>query len=203
MKTHMMVQYSTEWWEARKGLPSASNFDKIITPNGKASTQQEGYINELIGDIFALDPNAMTERPMNAAMRHGTNCEPRARAWYAMRHNIEPQMVGGIQDDLGRFWSSPDAILGDDGLLELKCPQAKTHTSYLLAGPVLPPEYRPQCHAHLFISGRPWVDFVSYCDGMPALVVRIEPSDYTKELCVQAEVFYQKFQTALAKIRGM
>lgn len=203
MKTHMIVQYSPEWWEARRGIPSASNFDKIITPTGKPSGQQEGYIHELIGDVFALDPNAMTERPMNAAMRHGTNCEPRARSWYAMRRNCEPQMVGGVQDDAGRFWSSPDALIGDDGLLELKCPTAKTHTSYLLAGPILPAEYRPQVHAHLFISGRAWVDFVSYVDGMPALVVRVEPDDYTKELRVQAEIFYAKFQAALAKIRAL
>lgn len=197
-----MVQYSPDWWSARRGLPSASNFDRIVTSTGKPSSQQDGYIHELIGDIYCLDPNAMTERPMNAAMRHGVTCEPRARDWYAMETGQEAQQVGGVQDDEGRYWSSPDFIAGE-GLGEIKCPQPKTHVAYLLAGPVLPAEYRAQCHAALFISGRPWLDFISYVDFMPPLRVRVTPDDFTTQLRVQAEVFYAKFQTALARIKGM
>jgi YqaJ-like viral recombinase domain len=199
---HMMIQYSSEWWEARIGKPSASEFDKIITPGGRPSKGQDGYIAQLIGDMHHFDPNAMTERPMNAAMRHGVDCEPRARAWYAMETGCDPQQVGGVQDDAGRFWSSPDFIVGDEGIGELKCPTPKTQVEYLLAG-TLPDEYRPQVHAHLFISGRKWCDFVSYADMLPKLRIRVFPDDYTKELRVQAEVFYAKFQAALASIKGM
>lgn len=202
MKIVDCVQLSPLWWESRQGLPTASNANRIITPLGKPSAQMDGYIAELIGDMLALDPNAMTEKPMNAAMRHGVECEPRARAWYAMEKNVEVKQVGICISDDGRIACSPDGIVADAYGLELKCVQASTQVKYLLEGG-LPSEYRPQVHFSMLVTGFKSWEFLSYCDGLKPLLVTVHEDNYTKELRVQTEVFYAKFQAALAKIRAM
>lgn len=202
MRVVECIQLSPDWFDARRGIPTASNANRIITPGGKPSSAMDGYIAELIGDMFALDPNAMTEKPMNAAMRHGVECEPRARAWYAMEKNVEVQQVGLCISDDGRWACSPDGLLGDHSGLELKCVQASTQVKYLLAGG-MPEEYKPQVHFSMMVTGRKQWEFLSYCDGLKPLLVTVHEDGYTKELRVQAEVFYAKFQAALAKIRGM
>jgi hypothetical protein len=205
MKTHMMLQYSPEWWEIRRGVPTASQFDKILTPTGKLSSQATAYIDELIADRFVLNPNFMTERPMTRAMANGTDMEPEARRWYAMEHpERRVVQVGFCVTDDGRFGCSPDALVGDDGVLELKCPLGKTHVGYLREG-LLPADYRPQCHGHLIVTGRPWVDFVSYAPGLPPFSIRVTADSYTEKLRSALDVFWEQYQatlTALLKPKG-
>lgn len=201
MKIIECQQYSPEWWEARRGIPTASAFDRIITPGGKLSAQADDYIAELIGDRVCLTPNFLTERPVSRAMANGTDCEPQARSWYELEH-AEVQQVGFVVTDDLRFGCSPDGLVGSDGLLELKCPTLKTQVKYLLAGPVLPPEYKPQVHGQLFVTGRAWVDFVSYAPGLDKLLVRVFPDRYTTELKVALEVFYEKYREAWERIAG-
>ena len=201
MKVHMMIQYSPEWWEVRRGIPTASAFDRILTPGGKLSGQSDGYIDELVGDAFCLNPNFMTERPMNHAMRAGLEAEPEARRFYEMENPTRTvQQVGFCLTDDGRFGCSPDALVGDDGVLELKCPQAKTQVGYLRDG-TLPSEYRPQVHGHLLVTGRPWVDFCSYCPGLPPLVVKVMPDEFTVKLRNALEAFHDTYLKVLQEIK--
>lgn len=200
MKIVKCEQYSPEWWEARRGIPTASAFDRIITPTGKLSAQADDYINELIGERVCLTPNFFADNPMSAAMANGRDCEPQARSWYELEH-AEVERVGFIMTDDERFGCSPDGLVGSDGCLELKCPKLKTQVKYLLAGG-LPPEYKPQVHGQLIVTGRSWVDFVSYAPGLDKLLVRVTPDAYTKEVKVALEVFYEKYRAAWERIRG-
>jgi len=191
------------WWSMRRGRPTASSFDKIITAStGKPSGGMKKYAAQLIADMHELHPPVITERPMSAAMRHGSECEPEARRWYTMETGRAVQQVGGCLSDCGRFWCSPDGLVGDDGALELKCPQLNTHAEYLIDGG-LPDEYRPQVHGQLVVTGRAWVDFVSYAPGMNPLLVRVTPDEYTDKLRACLETFWGVFTDALAKVGGV
>ncbi len=139
-----------------------------------------------------------------------------------MEYDCTVTQVGFIMTDDERFGCSPDGmILGDvcpncngeptglpcitcgglkrwpvNGALELKCPTGKVHVGYLRGG-VLPSEYRPQVHGELLITCAPWVDFMSYCPGLPPFVTRVTPDDFTIALRDAMELFWSKYQAAL------
>ncbi|MBY0515118.1 MAG: YqaJ viral recombinase family protein [Gemmataceae bacterium] len=198
MKVVNCVQYSPEWWEARRGVPTASRFDRILTPKtSKPSSQQEPYTHELIADRVRFDPRVVTDRPMNAAMRHGVDCEPEARDWYALEGNHDVQQVGFCLTDDGRMGCSPDGLVGTDGLLEIKCPEPKTHVGYLMAG-TLPDEYRCQVHGQLLVTGRRWCDFFSYCPGFDPFLIRVAPDEFTDRLASELARFVDRLDAAWA-----
>lgn len=202
MKIIECRQYEPEWYEARKGIPTASQFHRIMTKTGKLAAGHTTYLNELIADLICQHPGAMTEKPMNAAMRHGVDCEPQARNWYAFNRGVEVQQVGFITTDDGRFGSSPDFLVDPDGLGELKCAQMSTHIGWLRAG-VLPPEHACQCHGHLIVSGRAYCDFLSYCPGAKPLLIRVVPDEFTMKLRTALELFWDEYQAAITKVKGM
>jgi hypothetical protein len=194
------IQYDPSWWEARRGIPTASGFDRIITPTGKPSAQADGYIDELIGDLVDLRPNAFSERGRMGTpeMQAGRDAEPAARAWYALESGADVKQVGFCLSDCGRFGCSPDGLVGDDGVLELKCPMLKTQSSYLRKAE-LPNDYRPQVHGHLLVTGRKWVDFMSYAPGLPTFRVTVVPDEYTAKLKAALDEFLVRYAEALAK----
>jgi hypothetical protein len=202
LKAHYMPQYSPDWWEIRRGVPTASKFGDIMGKKMTLLAGAESYIDELIADTVRLDPNAMTERPMSAAMRHGTECEPEARRFYEMERGVTVQLVGFCTTDDGTLGCSPDFLVGDEGVGELKCPQPKTHVSYLRAN-ALPDDYRAQVHGHLIVTGRPWCDFLSYCPGFPPLLVRVAPDEYTAKLRAVLAEFLEKYAAAKEKVLSL
>jgi hypothetical protein len=199
MKVYDFPQYSDLWWEIRRGVPTCSNFDKIITAKtGKLSSQVRDYIAELLGDIATkgpLEPKGF----VSPAMLNGSMLEPKARAWYAFEHNADVQEVGFCVSDCGRFGGSPDGLIGADGCLELKCPTNKTQVKYLLDGG-LPSEYRAQVNGHLIVTGRAYCDFLSYADDLPPLLVRVTPDNFTATLRVCLDEFWDLYQDAYGKI---
>lgn len=200
MKIHDCQQGSREWFALRRGVPTASNFGKLITAKtGKLSASADDYICELIAELHFL--GAHEDPPVSAAMRHGIDCEPEARKWYSLDKNQDVKQVGFCMDDDGRYGCSPDGMVGDDGLLELKCPQGKTQVAYLLDGG-LPSEYRAQVHGQLIVTGRQWCDFLSYCPGLPPLLLRVEPDEYTDQLRKALVVFWERFQKLLTQIQN-
>ncbi len=202
MKIHDVPQLSPEWFELRRGRPTASQFGRILTPKtAKLATAADGYIAELIAEIFHLGPISGLDATPSRAMIHGTDCEPEARRFYEMDRSVDVKQVGFCTTDDGRFGCSPDGLVGDDGILELKCPTGKTQVEYLLDGE-LPAEYRGQVHGALIVTGRAWVDFLSYCSGLPPLLIRQNPNNFTVALRTALEMFWERFQAALAKIRG-
>ena len=199
MKVYNFPQYDAEWWAIRRGVPTVSEFKKLLTAGGKLSEQAGGYACKLIGDLYDRQ-YPRTDTYVSAAMKNGTMLEPEARAWYELETGQTVRQVGFCLTDDGRFGASPDALVGDDGVLELKSPNPQTHVEWLIGG-VLPAEHGPQVHGALIVTGRPWCDFMSYVDGLPALRVRVEPDAYTAKLKEAMEVFWLKYQGLLAAVR--
>ena len=107
----------------------------------------------------------------------GKICEPKAREYYGFNRDIDVAEVGLIYRDEGRMVAaSPDGLAGDDGLIEIKCPSPEKHLLYLARG-ALPREYIGQVQGQLWVTGRKWVDFMSYYPDLPTLIVRVEPDE--------------------------
>lgn len=202
---HHCEQLSAEWWELRRGIPTASSFDKILTPaKAQPSASQDDYIAELVAERYDRD-NPFT-RPdggfTSGLMDEGLRREPEARNWYAMQTDADVKLAGFVVSPCGRFGCSPDGLIGGDGGLEMKNPAAKTHVRYLLDGG-LPNQYRCQVHGSLVVTGRKWWDFVSYFPGLPTLLIRVVPDDFTDKLRTELERFHTKYLAAVSRIEAM
>lgn len=174
MITENFEQYSPEWFAARLGRPSASQFDKIITTKGERSKQSTKYMYQLAGERIS---GAREESYTNAAMQRGTEMEPEARALYELLHDAQVDQVGMCYKDEARMFScSPDGLIGENGGLEIKCPSMAVHIEYLIGGK-LPTDYYQQVHGSLLITGREWWDFASYYPGIKPLIVRVYPDE--------------------------
>jgi len=150
------VQGSEEWFIARLGVPSASNFSKIVTSKGELSKTIKEYAIELASQCFLTEPE---ESYKNADMQRGNDLEPEARELY-QQHTFNSVDEIGFMIKNGAGYST-DGSIKKDGLLEIKCPKANTHAKYL-HDDKLPTTYFQQCQGGLHISGREWIDFVSY-----------------------------------------
>jgi hypothetical protein len=181
------VQGSDEWISARLGIPSASMYGKIITTQGKWSTQADTYINQLVAEKLTGEQTPFYQ---NEHMARGTELEPDARKMYEFIKDVEVQEVGFCLHDTLEAGASPDGLIGEDGGLEIKCPAPATHVEYLRGGK-LPSKYKQQVMGCLWITGREWWDFMSYHPSMKPLIVRVErDEDYIAELeaCVSQAV---------------
>lgn len=196
MKIIDCPQLSQEWWEARRGVPSASNFGRILTPAKRGYAKgARSYAYELIAELVALNPPWLSNQGTpfrSTAMQNGVDTEPEARGYYTMTTGNEVCQVGFCLTDDGRFGCSPDGLVGDEGGLELKCPDLKTQVEYLDRG-VLPPEYAGQVHGQLIVTGRKWIDFLSYAPGLPAFLLRITPDDFTEALAAGLDEFWDEY----------
>lgn len=180
-------QGSDEWIAARLGIPSASMYGKIITTQGKWSTQADTYINQLVAEKLTREQTPFYQ---NEHMARGTELEPDARKMYEFIKDVEVQEVGFCLHDTLEAGASPDGLIGEDGGLEIKCPAPATHVEYLRGGK-LPSKYKQQVMGCLWITGREWWDFMSYHPSMKPLIVRVErDEDYIAELeaCVSKAV---------------
>lgn len=146
--------------------------------------------------------------PMNSDMWRGVEAEPFARDVYS-GHFTEAREIGFMvrEEDGWRLGYSPDGLVGDDGLIEIKAPRAKTHVLTILADEV-PTHYMAQCQAGLLVSGRAWIDFVSYVSGMPLYRKRVLPDpawfDAITAACIRfetnAEQIVADYETRVADL---
>jgi putative phage-type endonuclease len=173
MIIHRDIEQGTEaWHQLRLGIPTASEFDKIITAGGKPSTQAEAYANRLLAEIIVGHPvETFKKTPW---MDRGNALEGEAAAYYEMITEIETEKVTFVTDDERTIGASPDRLVGDDGLVEFKCPAPHTQIEYILGGR-LDKEYWPQIQGQLYTTNREWVDLVSYYPEMrKPVVIRVE-----------------------------
>lgn len=191
-----MEQRSPEWFEARRGIPTASSFSKIITPKtGNLSSQCDDLIAQLICELIDDLPE---EEPFSTVwMERGEYTEEEARDWYAFRFDKDVEQVGFILNDDRTAGASPDGVIRDDqfGLLEIKCPKPAVHVRYLMDA-ILPDQYRPQVHGALHISGADYLDFVSYCPGLKPMVIRVLPDEYTEKVGAALSKFHTRYEKA-------
>jgi putative phage-type endonuclease len=169
-----LLQGSDEWHTQRRGIVTASVVGKLLTPTLKVASNDVS--RGLTATLAAERITGWTEETaMTPDMWRGVEFEPIARSVYA--DHYEPVTEIGFmrrEEDAWRLGYSPDGLVGDDGLIEIKCPRAKTHVNTILADEV-PTQYMPQCQAGLLVSGRAWIDFVSYVSGMPLYRKRVTP----------------------------
>ena len=161
-------QGSDEWLQARLGIPTASCFGKLITSQGKKSTQMDSYLNTLVAETLMGKPS---ESFSSEWMDRGTELEPEGRAWYEFQMNCDVEQVGFVLRDDGLVGGSPDGLTPDGGL-ELKCPKAETHVSYLRADKT-PTTYFAQVQGCMWLCEREQWDFVSYHPDMPKLHITV------------------------------
>lgn len=202
MKTHDCKQGSTEWSLLRCGLPTASEFGRLVSPEWKVRTGEgpKSYVLEKVAEKIMGFPQ---ETGGSWAMGQGQILETHARPWYQFAHDTKIDEVGFCTTDDGRAGCSPDGLIGADGGIEIKSPQPHAHLEYLLGGTV-PKDYRAQVQGCLYVTGRKWWKFVSYSTFFPALVVHVEPDPAAQEAIAAAlEDFNAAFATAMAKLAPM
>lgn len=153
MKVHSCEQYSPEWWEVRSIKMTASHAQAIGT-RGKGL---ETYITELVADHFSTAPK---DSYTSAAMQYGLDTEPEAALVYQAETLFDVQEVGFVvySDYVG---CSPDRMVNDDGLLEIKCLSDKVYFQYLTTGKI-ETKYIWQMQMQMICTGREWCDFFAY-----------------------------------------
>ena len=163
-------QQSPEWLEAKRGIPGASNFHKIVTSTGAPSKQALGYLYTLAAERISgiREPSYKS-----AEMEEGTAREAESRAVYSMLCEVDVKQVGFCLSDCGRYGCSPDGLVGDDGLVELKNRTGKVAIEHLLQNE-LPVKVTQQVQGGLLITSRDWCDYVSYFPGLRTLIIRVE-----------------------------
>jgi hypothetical protein len=191
-------QNSPEWMIARCGIVTASTFAKVLAQgkDGGASVGRRDLMLKLAGEILTGEP--APEGYRNADMDRGHELEPEARALYALRYQT-PTRVGFIRN--GRKGASPDSLVGANGGLEIKCAIPSVQIDRLLKGK-LPPEHVAQVQGSLWVSEREHWDFMSYCPGLPPLVIRVARDEpYIAKLAAAVDAFNDELDSIVASIR--
>lgn len=199
-----LIQGSPEWFAARLGNASASRIADIIAKTKSGySASRENYLTQLVLERFGIVPESYT----NAAMQHGTETEPYARMAYEANTGDIVKEVGYIlHPTIKHSGASPDGVVGD-GLLEIKCPDSKTHFEYLLADKV-PLKYVPQMAWQIACTGAKWCDFVSFDnrvpDGLQYFQIRYVPEDgYIAMLEQEVIVFLEEVEDKFIRLANL
>lgn len=164
-------QGSKEWLEMRCGKITASRISDVLAKGSGAT--RSNYMTEKITELLTGKP---TETYRSEYMKEGTQKEDAAMNLYSFVHDVEVEQVSFIEHS--RYVGvSPDGLVGDDGLVEIKCPKSTTHTKYMISKKI-PGNYYKQIQMQLWVSDRGWCDFVSYHpDFERQLIVTRIPKD--------------------------
>jgi len=194
-------QYSPEWWAERLSKPTSSQYSRIITSKGEPSKQRTAYMYELAAERLT---GAQEDTFISRAMEKGAEREALSRQVYEMENEVEVVQVGLCISDCGRWGASPDGLVGDDGMVELKNPLGKTQVERLLAAePKLPTAYIQQVQGQLLVTGRLWCDFVSYVPGLPLFTMRVyRDSIFCDKLEAALIEFCDELDVVCAKLGG-
>ncbi len=199
------AQGSPEWHASRCGVPSASRFGAIMaTIKSGEAAERRNYRTDLVVE-------RLTGRPLEgfstAAMKQGIEREPFARmAYEAVTGNIVEE-VGFCLNDDGLAGASPDGLIGEDGGLEIKCPERSAHLRYLQEQ-AEPAEYTWQIQGGMWVTGRKWWAFVSYNPDFPEhlqlIVRRIQRNDEAiAKLAAEVAKFAAEIDAEVERVRNL
>jgi hypothetical protein len=190
-----LVQGTDEWMAARCGLLTASELHLIVTPTLRVAANDK--VRKHLYELLAQRVSGFVERGFIAdAMVRGWEDEAMAR--YVYSEKVAPvEEVGFVTNDEWGFTLgySPDGLVGDDGLIECKSRCQKHQVETIIAG-CMPDDYLIQAQAGLLISGRKWLDFISYSGGLPMAISRVHPDEKVQAAIVEAAT---EFERTLAK----
>jgi hypothetical protein len=201
MKIHDVEQGSPEWLTLRLGIPTASMFDKVVTPKGKLSESSRDYAHRLIAErvlgrsLDSLDHLEWVVR--------GKELEPAAARMYAFEQGVETREVGFVTSDDGRMGASPDRLLvGQAGILEIKCPAPNTHVGYMLEG--FGTKYFVQVQGQLLVTAAEFADRYSYHPDMPPVLNRTNRDEaFIRTLADALEEFNDGLEEKLERVRAL
>jgi len=161
----LMEQGTEAWFNIRIGKVTASRVADVLAKTKTGySTTRDNYMAQLVCERLTGQKG---ESFTNAAMQHGTETEPLARAAYEARYDVLVDEVGFVpHPSIIMAGASPDGLVGDDGLIEIKCPNTATHIETLLSESV-PNKYYTQMQFQIACTGRKWCDFVSFDNRLP------------------------------------
>jgi len=187
-----MEQQTEQWHNARLGKVTASRLSDVMarTKTGYGASRAN-YMTELVLERLT---GRRAEGYTNAAMQWGIDTEADAKAAYEFRTNAEIVSVGFIDHPLiDMTGASPDGLIGEDGLIEIKCPNSATHIDYLLTG-MVPKKYDLQMQWQMACTGRQWCDFVSYDPRLPPnLSMLVKRIDRDYDLIAEMEIEVREF----------
>lgn len=190
-------QRSEQWFEQRRGMVTASVVGKLLTPTLKVADNDtsRGVVTALVAERIT---GYTEETPMTSDMWRGVEHEPIAIDKYVDHFGRAVQSVGFMvmEQDGWRLGYSPDGLVGDTGLVEVKCPRAKGNLTTILSGEV-PAYHMAQLQTGLLVSGREWIDFISFHGGMPLFVKRVTPDPRWFAAIVEAVEAFEKAAEAM------
>lgn len=196
----MDAQGSPAWFDARCGRVTASRFGDILTDKTlKIAAAAKTYAHELIAETLIGGPDPWKFEGETADMQRGSYTEDEARKYFQLERDVDVQQVGCCIHDNERWLCSPDGLIGEVSGLELKAPAPKTQIRWLLEGG-LPVEHRAQTHGGMIVTGRDSWWFLSYCVGLPPLLVEAIRDDYTATLEAALLEFNGIYDAMLARI---
>lgn len=204
MKFFPVVQNEAEWLFLRCGKPTASAFDQIITPkNGELSKSSGGYLNSILAELIVGHPIQYEETQW---MTQGHEREDEAIKAYEFLTDNETSPGGFVTTDDEMIGASPDRLIGDKRLLEIKNPKkAGEHVGFMLDGG-LDDKHRPQLQGQLWVCERDYVDVVSYYPELPPAVITVKrDDDYIAKLSVAVWQFAGILHARIEKLieRGL
>jgi putative phage-type endonuclease len=195
----MIIQGSPEWFSARLGKATASKISDILSTlkTGEAAGRKNYRMDLVCERLTGIKAEGFT----NHHMQRGTALEPTARALYEFKTNALVEEVGFvIHPDMEMSGASPDGLVGDDGLIEIKCPTAGNHVDTILSKES-PRKYYAQMQWQMACTNRLWCDFVSYCpavgENLSLFIVRVNRDD---KWIVDTEMAVSKFLTEVSEL---
>lgn len=186
-------QGSPEWKAARLGHVTASNMDDVMS-KGKEGKEAAGRYKYKVKLVAERLTNVAGESFSNAAMEWGVENEKFACIAYEAARDVLVDKTGfWLHPEIDWLGVSPDRLVGDDGLLEVKCPNTTTHLDYIFDGKV-PSGYMKQIQCQLWVTGRRWCDFISFDPRLPKrnqlLIIRV---DRDEDMIAKMEAETKKF----------
>jgi len=165
-----MEQRSQEWFSARCGRFTGSRFAALM------AGEETQTFKDLLKDVAWERLTGQTDEGFtSAAMQHGIDTEAEARDWYSFECGVVVREFGFIvHPTIDCVGISPDGLVDPSGLVEIKCPQPRAHIETMVKRK-LPSKYRWQVQGQLWVTGREWLDFVSYHPATGGVIVRVEP----------------------------
>ena len=197
-----MEQRTEEWFQARLGKVTASRVADVLAKiKSGESASRRNYKIQLVSERLTGEKQ---ETYINQAMQDGIDREFYARERYVQQFG-EVEEVGFVKHPTLEAGASPDGMVGEDGILEIKCPMGSTHTETLMTQDV-PSRYVPQIQFQLLVTGRKWCDFVSYNPMFPEhlqiFVKRVEADPvYQKELESEVKQFLSEVDNVINKLK--
>ena len=193
-------QRSTTWMVYRLGNPGASSISKIITSTGAISKQREEYLMQLAAET-------VTGRPEDSGYlsRHmvaGIEREDASRTLFEMIYGVEVRQVGIVyKDEFKMFHCSPDGLVGETAILEMKNPMMKTHVKSLLDG-TLPTDYFGQVQMSLYVTERELCYFMSSYEGLPPFILEVQRNEqYIAQVAKALDDFWVDLCRMVKRIR--